>query len=123
MAIRPVPPATSDTPGNAVKRDRSFAALYQQARRAAANDAGEQNEQDILDQNKNRRALEELHERVDTIRGELLVRVIQSAQGPREQANLYTGDINRLSNRLDTLRQKLQSEEARLSGKLFDQTI
>ena len=122
MAIRPVPPANSDTPGNALRRreERSFAALYEQARRAAANDAGEERQQK---QEQNRKALEELHERVDTVRGELLVRVIQSAQGPRESANLYTGDISRLSNRLDTLRQKLNQEETRLSGKLFDETI
>lgn len=123
MAIRPVPPANSDTPGNAVKRDRTFATLYEQARRAAANDESGRSDEESRKQQQNQKTLEELHERVDTLRGELLVRVIQSAQAPREQASRYTGDISRLSSRLDTLRQKLQSEEERLSGKVFDETV
>jgi predicted nuclease with TOPRIM domain len=123
MAIRPVPPTGSDSPGTAVRRDRSFAALYEQARRAAANDTGEQDREEAREQSRNRRTLEELHERVDTVRGELLVRVIQSAQSPREQVGRYTGDISRLASRLDTLREKLKSEENRLSGKVFDQTV
>jgi hypothetical protein len=55
---------------------------------------------------------------MDNLRGELIVRVIQAGQG--DQPLQVTSDVSRLSNRLDSLRRKLETEEVRLSGKLID---
>ncbi len=126
MAVRSVPPTDRyEASGNATsRRERSFAALYEQARRAAANDDAEKRDAAIeADKEQNRRYIETLHERVDTLRGEILVRVIQAGQADTRETARATNDISRLSNRLDGLRKKLHSEEARLSGKLIDVNI
>lgn len=127
MAVRNVPPTNSyNDAGTATgRRERSFAALYQQARRAAANDDAERQAdlaQAETERERNRRRIETLRERVDTMRGEILVRVIQAgrAQGGIENP---AADIDRLSTRLNGLRQKLQTEETRLSGKLIDVNV
>lgn len=132
MAIRNVPPTGSyDGADNSAKRhdnarDGSFAAVYEQARRAALNDNASQDNNARAKKNAdNRRYIENLHEKVDTLRGELLVRVIQQAgrTNTGEDLTPVGNDLNRLSNRLDGLRQKLRQEESRLSGKLFDETV
>jgi hypothetical protein len=126
MAVRNVPPTNSyNGAGTATRqRDRSFAALYEQARRASTNDNANDNPDDEAPAEakaeQNRKYIDNLHEHVDTLRGEILVRVIQSGQAQGNDAVKATGDISRLSNRLNTLRQKLQQEETRLSGKLID---
>lgn len=136
MAVRNVPPTESYAgSGNATTRKRSFAALYEQARRAAGNDNPDQDNGAPAQDNgrqtanrevrteQNRKYIDNLHERVDTLRGEILVRVIQSGQAQGPEATQLTGDVARLSNRLNSLRQKLQDEESRLSGKLVDVEI
>lgn len=144
MAVRNVPPVNGyDAPATRQRpAQRNFAELYRQARNAQVNDNGGNNgrgntgrnaandastanaaETRIEENEENRKYIEGLHERVDTLRGELLVRVIQSGAAPREQARTLTGDISRLSQRLDKLREKLEQEENRLSGKLYDVEI
>ena len=127
MAVQGIPSGGSYNAGNnaAPRREqgRSFADLYQQALKARTNDNGpeapttRQNTQSI----ENQKYIETLHERVDTLRGEILARVIQTAQAPAKADPVkVTEDITRLSVRLDKLKQKLGTEEARLSGKLVD---
>lgn len=122
MAIQIVPPATArDGASNQTRRDRSFAAVYENARKAATNDNPE-SDRDRAQAEKNKTYIDNLHENVDTLRGELLVRVIQSSANIRDTQNV-PADISRLSGRLDKLRDKLKSEEERLSGTLVDVTI
>lgn len=130
MAVRTVPPTGSyDGADNSAnqrrERDGGFAAVYEQARRAALNDnATRDNNSREQKAAQNRKYIENLHEKVDTLRGELLVRVIQqSRNGSRDEFAENRSDVNRLTSRLDGLRKKLQQEEARLSGKLFDETV
>lgn len=125
MAVRNVPPTESyNAPGTSTgRRDRSFATLYEQARRAAANDSGARNDEAAqaaveAATDQNRKYIATLHDRMDTLRGELIVRVIQAGQG--DHPLQVTSDVSRLSNRLDSLRRKLETEEVRLSGKLID---
>lgn len=131
MAIPSVPPATQYSTSGSQRRTepRSFADLYEQARRAQGNDNNtEQQEQaiknDLADREQrtetNRKYIDALHERVETLRGELLVRVIQSSGAPKEEAQKLSEDISRLGGRLNGLRKKLHDEEQRLSGKLID---
>lgn len=100
---------------------RSFADLYQQALKARIND--NQAAEPAIDPKavENQKYIENLHERVDTLRGEILARVIQTAQAPAKVDPVQvTEDITRLSVRLDKLKNKLETEEVRLSGKLID---
>lgn len=103
---------------------RSFADLYQQALKARTNDNTSQPASTpVIDPKaiENQKYIENLHERVDTLRGEILARVIQTAQAPAKADPVQvTEDITRLSVRLDKLKNKLESEEVRLSGKLVD---
>jgi tetrahydromethanopterin S-methyltransferase subunit G len=125
MAIRTVPPTNGyESAGNTDRRkeQRSFAALYEQARRASGNDNAT-NTFPPAETEQNRRYIDNLHERVDTLRGELLVRIIQSGRTAPQPVEGSTSEITRLSTRLDSLRKKLQEEEARLSGKLFDTEV
>lgn len=100
---------------------RSFADLYQQALKARINDNNAATPAIDPKAVENQKYIEALHERVDTLRGEILARVIQTAQAPAKADPVkVTEDITRLSVRLDKLKNKLETEEARLSGKLVD---
>ncbi|NBX67209.1 MAG: hypothetical protein EBQ96_09460 [Proteobacteria bacterium] len=100
---------------------RSFADLYQQALKARTNDNSPSAPSVDPKAVENQKYIETLHERVDTLRGEILARVIQTAQAPAKVDPVkVTEDITRLSVRLDKLKSKLETEEARLSGKLID---
>ncbi|MCB1538639.1 MAG: hypothetical protein H6865_03795 [Rhodospirillales bacterium] len=129
MALRSVPPTGSYTATG--RKQREFAALYEQARRHSGNDNGGNNRggtnsgdrggHDADKAAEERQSLENLHNRVDTLRGEILVRVMQAASTDRyEDSARMTGEITRMSRSLDTLRKKLHQEEERLSGKLID---
>lgn len=127
MAVQGIPSVGNYNAGNnaAPRREqgRSFADLYQQALKARTNDNAVETQPARQDarSNENQKYIENLHERVDTLRGEILARVIQTAQAPAKADPVkVTEDITRLSVRLDKLRQKLETEEVRLSGKLID---
>lgn len=132
MAVKSVPPTGSyDAADNSAQRhnkprDGGFAAVYEQARRAAENDNTGQNNPGAREQQtaQNRKYIEKLHEKVDTLRGEILVRVIQHA-GTKSRADFVgqRADVSRLTNRLESMRERLRQEEVRLSGKLFDETV
>ncbi len=145
MAVRNVPPTSSYNGTNtAGRQSRSFAALYEQARKASINDNGAFDDAtgnggnnarsrnaeraaqaaQANDAERNRRYIDDLHENVDTLRGEILVRVINAGNPQRsEDTEVVARDISRLSTRLDSLRKKLQQEEVHLSGKLIDVEI
>lgn len=127
MAVQGIPSVGNYNAGNnaAPRREqgRSFADLYQQALKARTNDNAVETQPARQDARsiENQKYIENLHERVDTLRGEILARVIQTAQAPAKADPVkVTEDITRLSVRLDKLRQKLETEEVRLSGKLID---
>lgn len=106
------------------KDQRSFAELYRQARAAQANDSGSsvQTPEDELsvqqEANRNREFIAGLHDRVDTLRGEILARAIIGGQN--KNPDEVGKDISRLNTRLESLRSKLREEETRLSGHLLD---
>ena len=109
------------------RETRSFAELYRQARSAQVNDNGAANAELVQEQEQNstrqnRDYIAGLHDRVDSLRGEILARMI-TAKANRENPENFTGDISRLHNRLEGLRTKLREEEERLSGHLVDVVI
>ncbi|HEY8963810.1 MAG TPA: hypothetical protein VIN59_05025 [Alphaproteobacteria bacterium] len=123
MAIQGVP-TTTEYAASLTKRERSFAELYRQARQAQVNDNQGQSEAEALESEtetrRNRDYIAGLHDRVDTLRGEILARVI-SAGAPSDESRQNLGqDVSRLNARLETLRSKLHQEEERLSGHLLD---
>ncbi len=125
MPVQSVPSVGSYNAGKAAPRReqaRSFADLYQEALRQRTNDNGTAENAPQLDKKavKNQKYIQDLHDGVDTLRGEILARVIQTASTPNADPRQVTDDITRLSVRLDKLRNKLETEEARLSGKLID---
>ncbi|MBU6234865.1 MAG: hypothetical protein KGQ41_03385, partial [Alphaproteobacteria bacterium] len=85
MAIQDVPSLNGYSAANAnYKREqqgRGFAAVYEAVRKASINDNGSDTApaQDPAAL-ENRKYIENLHEHVDTLRGEILARVIQTAQ-------------------------------------------
>jgi len=126
MAVQNISSATQyPSSGSSTSRQqRSFADLYRQAREASINDNGTNNpEADQQETRRNREYIEGLHNRVDTLRGEILARVITARVDEPDAPDQLAGDITRLSTRLETLRNKLRNEEERLSGTLVDVTI
>lgn len=127
MAIQTIQSSGRYASNNTAQRQqgsgRSFAELYQSALAAAGNDNASVTRIDAQDSRQNRQYIETLHNGVDTLRGEILARAIETGRAEPQQAVRLTEDITRLSVRLDKLRQKLHAEESRLSGKLVDITI
>lgn len=131
MAVQRISSA-DQYPSSLAKRERSFAELYRQARAAQGNDNGSQaaaieqteNFEAELETRRNREYIANLHDRVDTLRGEILARVITSAGEDKDPNRDNLGrDVSRLNNRLQSLRNKLNEEENRLSGHLLDVTV
>ena len=131
MAVQNIP--STNEYATSLRRERSFAELYRQARQAQANDsfsgsstsapANDEPQEDTQETRRNRAYIADLHDRVDTLRGEILARVI-TAGAPNDDGRKNLGqDVSRLNNRLETLRNKLHEEEARLSGHLLDLTV
>ena len=125
MAVQSIPSATEYTTLN--KRERSFAELYRQARAAQVNDNGGNTAAEDAAQEtetrRNRDYIAGLHDRVDSLRGEILARVIRAGSNGEPSRENLGQDVSRLNTRLESLRNKLREEEERLSGHLLDVTV
>lgn len=112
--------------GSENRRDRgkeSFAQVYESIRRASTNDNPSKSGTSRTQPSENLKYITNLHDTVDTLRGEILARVIETARISPSNPEAVSKDINRLSSRLDVLKQKLADEEKRLSGTLLDLNI
>jgi len=126
MAVQNI--SSANEYATSLRRERSFAELYRQARQAQANDgfnativpANDEPREETVETRRNRAYIAELHDRVDTLRGEILARVITSGTPNDEGRKSLGQDVSRLNNRLESLRNKLHEEEQRLSGHLLD---
>lgn len=132
MALRTIPPVGeqqgySSSANRRPNNGKSFAALYEATKKAAGNDnAGQNNpgKQENQGNSEAKRAqIEDLHSRVNNLRGEITSRVGRVQHVAPDDAWRLTNDISRLSNRLEQLRSKLKTEEERLSGKIVDVEI
>ena len=124
--------STQPAKARAESEGKGFQALYQDLARVQANQSGavagaSSSKAATGIKTENLRYIQSLHENVDSLRGEILARVIKTAQSartsPAGDVQKATDDISRMSLKLETMRQKLQDEQNRLSGTLVNITV